>query len=38
MSKLISCDYDDCDTVKYHQNMNFEQMNTEPLIEENDGF
>ena len=30
MSKLFSCDYDHCDMVKCRQNMNFEEMDTEP--------
>ena len=38
MAKLYSCDYDDCDMLECHRNMNFEEINTEPLIGENYGF
>ena len=38
MAKLFLCDYDECDMLECHRNMNFEEINTEPLIGENDGF
>ena len=36
--KIISSDYDHYDVVKCRRNMNFEEMDTEPLTGNNDGF
>ena len=38
MSKLFSSDYDHYDMVKCRQNMNFEEMDSEPLTGKTDGF
>ena len=38
MSKLFPSDYDHYDLVKCHQNMHFEEMDTEPWTGKNDGF
>ena len=38
MSTLFSCAYDRYDIVKCRRNMNFEEMDTEPLIVKKDGF
>ena len=35
MSKLFWCEYDHCDIVKYHRNVNFEEIDTECLTGKN---
>ena len=38
MSKLFSCGDNHYDMVKYRQKKNFEEIDTEPCTEKNDGF
>ena len=38
MSKLISCDFDHYDMVKYCQHLNFEEIDTENSTGKNDKF
>ena len=38
LKNKFSCDYGHYDIVKYHRNVNFEEIDTEPSTTKNDGF